>query len=322
MNWNVFDLHCDTALALMGQDLRPKGMLRRNNGHIDLERAKHLGGYAQCFAIFTYPGFAEEYAHPATEVFDAALSNLQRELMENSDLIAQAESPEQIRRNGENGRMSAILTLEGPAGIGYDPARLEQLRKIGLRISTLGWNERNVLSGSNQTGGGLTDLGREYVRECQRLGILVDVSHLSDEGFWDIMEMTQAPVIATHSNSRAVCNHPRNLTDDMFRAVCETGGTVGINLYSAFLGTEGVTLDTVCDHIFHFLEQNPDGNCISLGGDLDGCDSLPDGFTGVDSYQLLAEQLLRRGLDEKTIRNIYWNNAMGVMERAVCNNKK
>lgn len=322
MNWNVFDLHCDTALALVGQDLKPKGMLRRNNGHIDLERGKRLGGYAQCFVMFTYPGFDEEFGHPVTEVFDAMLANLQRELKENSDLIAQAESPEQIRSNAENGKMSAILTLEGTAGIGYDPARLEQLRKLGLRISTLGWNERNVLCGSNQTGGGLTDLGREYVRECQRLGIVVDVSHLSDEGFWDIMEMTQAPVIATHSNSRAVCDHPRNLTDDMFRAICETGGTAGINLFTAFLGTGRVTLDTVCDHIFHFLELNPDGTCISLGGDLDGCDSIPEGFTGVDSYNLLAEQMLRRGLDEQTIRNIFWNNAMGVMERAVCNDKK
>lgn len=322
MKWNVFDLHCDTALALMGRDLKPQGMLRHNNGHIDLERGKQLGGYAQCFAMFTCPAFDEEYGHPVTEVFDAALANLQRELQENSDLIAQAETPEQIRSNAENGKMSAILTLEGPAGIGYDPARLEQLHNLGLRISTLGWNEKNVLSGSNQTGGGLTDLGREYVRECQRLGILVDVSHLSDEGFWDIMEMTEAPVIATHSNSRSVCNHARNLTDDMFRAICQTGGTVGINLFTEFLGTERVTLDTVCDHIFHFLELNPDGTCISLGGDLDGCDSVPEGFTGVDSYNLLADQMLRRGLDEKTIRNIYWNNALGVMERAVCNNKK
>ncbi len=134
--------------------------------------------------------------------------------------------------------------------------------------------------------------------------------------------MTQAPVIATHSNSRAVCDHPRNLTDDMFRAICETGGTAGINLFTAFLGTGRVTLDTVCDHIFHFLELNSDGTCISLGGDLDGCDSIPEGFTGVDSYNLLAEQMLRRGLDEQTIRNIFWNNAMGVMERAVCNDKK
>ncbi len=322
MNWSVFDLHCDTALALLGQDLKPAGMLRSNNGHIDLERAGKLDGYAQCFAIFTYPGFSEGYGRPVTEVFDAALENLHRELMKNQDSIVKADTPEQIRKNAQNGKMSAILTLEGPAGIGYDPSRLEHLRKIGLRISTLGWNEQNVLSGSNQTGGGLTDLGREYVRECQRLGILLDVSHLSDEGFWDVMEMTQAPVIASHSNSRAVCNHPRNLTDEMFRAICETGGTVGINLYSAFLGEGKTTLDTVCDHIFHFLELNPEGNCISLGGDLDGCDSLPAGFTGIDSYNLLAEHMLRRGVGEKTIRNIYWNNAMGVMERAVCNNEK
>ena len=322
MKWDVFDLHCDTAMDLLGRDLRPRKQLRRKDGHIDLERGSRLGGYAQCFAMFTFPGFAEAYGCPVTQVFDAALANLRREIAENSDRIAPAETSAEIRANAAAGKISAVLTIEGPAGIGYDPARLEPLRQQGLCISTLGWNEKNILCGSNQTGGGLTDLGREYVRECQRLGILVDVSHLSDEGFWDIMEMTEAPVIATHSNSRAVRSHPRNLTDEMFRAICQTGGTAGINLYTDFLGTGRVTPDTVCDHIFHFLELNPDGSCISLGGDLDGCSSIPEGMTGVDSYTLLAEQLLRRGLDEKTVRSIFWENAMGVMDRAVCNHKK
>ena len=186
----------------------------------------------------------------------------------------------------------------------------------GFRISTLGWNEDNPLTGSNVTGGGLTDRGRAYVREAQRLGILVDVSHISDEGFWDIIHMTQAPVIATHSNSRALCVHSRNLTDDMFRAICETGGVAGINQYAAFLG-EHATLDTICDHILHFLELDPSGKHIALGGDLDGCEELSEGFEGIQSYPVLAERLLSRGVPEDTIMDIYWNNAIGVMRSAL-----
>jgi membrane dipeptidase len=192
---------------------------------------------------------------------------------------------------------------------------------VGFRISTLGWNEQNVLTGSHATGGGLTDLGREYVKECQNLGMLVDVSHISDEGFWDIMKITQAPVIATHSNSRAVCGHSRNLTDDMFKAICQTGGVAGLNLYSDFIG-DNATVDTACSHILHWLELDPEGTHIALGGDLDGCDSLPEGITGIESYPMIAQKLLSAGVGEKIVENIYWNNAMGVLKNAVRNHKK
>ena len=216
--------------------------------------------------------------------------------------------------------MSAILTIEGPAGFGFDPELLESMFLAGFRISTLGWNESNPLTGSNQTGGGLTDLGKAYVRQAQSLGILVDVSHISDEGFWDIMKITQAPVIASHSNSRALCNHSRNLTDDMFRAIRDSGGVAGINQFADFLGQKP-TLDTVCDHIFHFMELDPEGKHIALGGDLDGCEALAEGFEGVQSYDALADRLIARGLDAATVQNIYWNNALGVMATALRNNK-
>ena len=178
------------------------------------------------------------------------LAGILGQLEQNGDRISQAFTPEQILENRRLGKMSAILTIEGPAGFGYDPELLENLHQIGFAASTLGWNEQNVLTGSHATGGGLTDRGREYVKECQRLGILVDVSHISDAGFWDILSMTQAPVIATHSNSRSICGHSRNLTDDMFLEICRTGGVAGINLYTEFLG-ERPDLDKVCDHILH-----------------------------------------------------------------------
>ncbi len=318
MKFPVFDLHCDTALALLGEDVNQAGSLRKNDLHIDLTRAGELGGYCQCFACFTTPYMEEWHKVSPIVAFERELVTIQRELDENKDIISLAYSPEDIRENQENGKMSAILTIEGPAGFGFDPELLEAMHMVGFRISSLGWNEKNPLTGSHQTGGGLTDLGREYVKEAQRLGILVDVSHISDEGFWDILKITQAPILATHSNSRSVCGSSRNLTDDMFRAIVETGGVAGLNLYSEFIGDlETADLDKACDHILHFMELDPSGKHIGLGGDLDGCNPLVKGFDGVQGYPRLAQRLLERGLDEKTVMDIFWNNAMGVMERAV-----
>ena len=313
MNFPVFDFHCDTALVLLGDDLNQAGSLRKNNGHIDLERAVKLGGYAQCFACFTTD--IPELLHGISPIvlFERELATIQREVDKNSDLISIAYSVDEIEENRANGKMSAILTLEGTAGIDYNPALLEDLWAIGFRVTSLGWNEKNPLTGSNVTGGGLTDLGREYVKEAQRLGMRVDVSHISDEGFWDIMKITEAPILATHSNSRAVHNHSRNLTDDMFRAIRETGGVAGYNACRDFTG-ENPNLDTVCDHILHFLELDPDGKHIALGGDLDGVEAMPDGFEGVQSYPTLARKLLDRGLTEENVMDIFWNNAIRVMK--------
>mgnify|MGYP002514423884 CR=1 FL=1 len=288
MNFPVFDLHCDTALALLGDSMNEAGALRKNELHIDLERAAKLGGYAQCFACFTTPSMQEWAKTSPVVIFERELATIQREVDKNKDLIAIAYSAEEIEENQAVGKMSAILTLEGTAGIGYDPELLTDLQAIGFRIASLGWNEKNVLCGSHRTGGGLTDQGREYVREAQRLGMIVDVSHISDEGFWDIMKVTDKPIIATHSNSRAVCDNSRNLTDDMFLAICRTGGVAGFNQCAPFVG-ENPNLDTVCDHIIHFLELDPSGKHIALGGDLDGCDELPDGVGVIVLDGILAD---------------------------------
>ena len=313
MNFPVFDLHCDTALALLGPSQRECGSMRQNELHIDLNRAGKLPGYAQCFSCFTSPDYPSNGAS-VEQLFERQMVTILREIETNKKTIHLAYSAADIQKNLQEGIASAILTIEGPAGFGYDPALLEDLYKIGFRITTLGWNETNVLTGSHSTGGGLTDLGREYVKEAQRLGMLIDVSHISDAGFWDIMEITSAPVIATHSNSRAVCDVSRNLTDDMFRAICQTGGVVGINQYAGFLG-ENPTLNTICDHVLHFMEMDQRGQHIALGGDLDGCDTLASGIDGIQDYPKFAQQLLNRGLDDLTVQNVFWNNAMGVMER-------
>jgi membrane dipeptidase len=247
-------------------------------------------------------------------VFEKKLAVLMRELTNNSGKISQVFSASDIEENLAGKMMSAIFTIEGPAGFGYDPALLEDLYKIGFRITTLGWNEDSPLAGSHITGGGLTDLGREYVKEAQRLGMLVDVSHISDQGFWDIMDITDSPVIASHSNSRAVWQHSRNITDDMFRAICKTGGVVGINLYPDFLG-ENADLETVCRHVLHFASLDPECAHIALGGDLDGIERTPAGFDGIQDYPKLAEAMLANGLTEEQVYRIFWQNALGVMKQ-------
>ena len=314
MNIPVFDLHCDTALALLGRNAATVGSLKTNAGHLDLDRAGEFAGFAQCFACFTTPEMEKWYHKSPVEMFERELAAILSQIESNSDRIVLAYSAKDVRANQDIGKMSAILTIEGTAGFGYDPELLPDLHSVGFRIATLGWNEKNPLTGSNVTGGGLTDQGREFVRIAQKLGMVIDVSHISDEGFWDIIKITEKPIVATHSNSRALCGHSRNLTDDMFKAICQTGGVAGFNQCADFIG-DAPDLDTACDHFLHFLELDPEGDHIALGGDLDGCDYLPAGFEGVQSYPKLAERLLTRGVDEKILRKIFWENALEVLDR-------
>ena len=313
MNFPVFDLHCDTLSRLLGWQMERFGSLKDNDGHISLTRAQKLPGYAQCFAVFTTDLWKDKSPVSPVQSFERQIAQFQKAVAENEN-ITMAYSAQDVIENHQKGLMSGILTIEGPAGFGFDPALLSDLSLAGFRMTSLGWNEKNPLTGSNVTGGGLTDLGKEYVKEAQKQKMIVDVSHISDEGFWDIIHCTEKPIVASHSNSRAVHNHSRNLTDDMFLALCQTGGVAGINLYSAFLG-ENADIDKVCDHIIHYLELDPTGKHIALGGDLDGCESLPTGFDGIDDYPKIANRLLQRGLDGELIGNIYWNNALEVMAK-------
>lgn len=321
MNFPVFDLHCDTASVLTGENFRGEGKLNKNSGHIDLERGKTLPGYAQCFACFT-TNFKKLPANVRVEdVFEQQLAVMLREFAENHTMIRQAFSAEDVEKNRQADLMSGIMTIEGPVGFGCQPEMLDDLYRIGFRITSLGWNEKNALTGSHVTGGGLTEQGREFVKEAQRVGMLIDVSHISDEGFWDLVDITEAPILATHSNSRKIWDSSRNLTDEMFLEICRSGGVAGFNQYAEFVG-EKPDLDTACDHILHFLELDPEGKHIALGGDLDGCDVLVDGFGDVSDYPKLAEKLLQRGAGPEIVSNIYWNNAMRMMSCAVPKNKK
>ena len=143
----------------------------------------------------------------------------------------------------------------------------------------------------------------------------------TDKGFWDLMGITNGPVIAIHSNSRAIWNNSRDLTDDMFQAIVQTDGAAGYNACDEFMG-EASDLDTICDYILRFMELDPAGGYIALGGDLDGIEKMPKGFEGVQSWPVLADKVIYCGLTEKDVNDVFWNNAMGVMELAVRNNQK
>ncbi len=321
MNFPVFDLHCDTAFAMLGHKGEANKSLKSNDLHIDLSRAAALSGYCQCFACFTTPYMENWGAGSPRDVFHRELQRILSALEENKDCIRKVITPSDIDKNRQDGFMSAILTIEGPAGFDYDAGRLAELYELGFRMTTLGWNESNPLAGSHKTGGGLTQKGKDFVKTAQELGMLIDVSHISDEAFWDIMDITQGPIVASHSNSRRVWDVSRNITDDMFLAICRTGGIVGLNQYTDFIGKDA-DIYGACRHILHFLELDPQGKHIALGGDLDGCDTLPRGIEGVQDYPKIAQALADLGVADEIIMNIFWRNAIGVMEDAVRNHQK
>ena len=160
MNDWIFDLHCDTALELIDREGTPRASLRANQGHIDLTRGSALDGYCQCFALFTTTGMDRDGKLTDEQVFDAMRGNLLRQMEEHGDLVEQVKATGDMERIVGSGKVAAILTIEGTAGIGFDPERLYALRDQGFLMTTLGWNEKNPLAGSHKTGGGLTDLGR------------------------------------------------------------------------------------------------------------------------------------------------------------------
>lgn len=303
----VFDLHCDTPVRLFWA----KESLAKNTGHIDLERAQKLNGYSQFFAFCcVYDEQGKQLSQKEAErLFLSALSCFSEELEQNGNSIFLYRSTFDHAREETFGKQKAILSLEGPEVIDCDPAKLEWLYQQGFRMTTLTWNYANKLAGSCWTGEGLTDQGKEFVKEAQRLGIAIDVSHLSDKAFWDLVDITQKPILASHSNSRACCDCPRNLTDDQFKAIRDLNGVVGMNLYAPFLNVSGkATFDDVKRHLSHWLELGG-GQNVALGGDLDGCDALPEGFSGLDDYNFLGNYLLSQGFDTDGICWMFNNNA-------------
>ena len=298
MLYRVFDGHCDTPVELWLQEKQ----LRSSDLAVSLDKAAGLGGYAQFFAFCTA---WIKTRMPHTEHFSRALDYFLAQLRKNEDRITLCRTAPEAEAAMQEGKCAAFLAIEGAEAVREDEGLLELAYEAGVRMVSLVWNLPNGLSGSCQTGEGLTEKGKRFFRRAQKLGMLVDVSHLSEKGFWDMAELAEKPIVASHSDSFAVCPHPRNLTDDQFRAIRDLGGVVGLNLYLDFVGQP--TMDALAAHVEHFLNLNGE-KTVCLGGDLDGCEALAAGMTGMQDTPKLYDALKARGYSEALLEDIFWNN--------------
>lgn len=305
-----FDAHCDTVSRCLAEG---EG-LYENSGHIDLRRGLAFSAYAQIFALFYNSGKTPDgrCLGEATRQRDFLMAELER----NAEHAVFCRTTADVRRAHEQHKVAALLGIEGGELLDCEPGNIEIARNWGARYVTLTWNHTNALSGTNreQSDRGLTDQGRDFVRTLYANGILPDVSHLSDPGFWDTVELGLGPVIATHSNSRAVCPHPRNLTDDMFRAIVQTGGGAGLNLYSEFVGGRGGSADMLLRHVDHLLSLGGE-DALCLGADMDGCETLTAGLKGLQSIPSLYETFERHGFDQPLLDKLFFDNWMRIFAR-------
>lgn len=303
---SYFDAHCDTLSRCCAAGER----VEQNGGHIDIERGSAFTHYAQVFACFCDPtgGQCDAAFLAQTQLLEDTLRACEGRIMRCRD----ASDLETAEREG---KIAALLSVEGAEQLGCDPGRLDAASELGVKMINMTWNHANRLSGSCMSpgGDGLSSAGRDFAAQAQERGILIDVSHLSDAGFWDLVKMTRLPIIASHSNSRSVCAHRRNLTDDMFRAILDSGGFVGLNLYAYFLEPDGnATLDTLIAHLEHFLSLGGE-NALGFGCDFDGCERLPDGVSGVQDIEKIYEALKRRGYDDALLGRLFYDNLKRIL---------
>lgn len=296
----LFDCHCDTISRVIAEG----GSLRKNGFHTDLERLHKFAPCAQVFAVC-----AETLDRPV-EKADAMLRRLSQEIEENSDIVTLCLNFHDIKKAAGLGKIAAVISIEGCEQI----SSLESAYQNGVRILHPTWNFDNELCGAAVgSGRGLTEKGRALVKKAQHMGFALDMSHISERGFWDTLEACEKPVIAGHSNAKALCNVPRNLTDEQFNALVDVGGGAGINLYPEFLGLDK-DINAVIAHIEHFLSLGGERSAF-LGCDFDGIDSTPTGLDGVQKLDKLYNELLNRNYPEALVRALFWDNLYDIMEK-------
>jgi membrane dipeptidase len=302
--------------------------------HTDLDRLERGGVDALFFSIFADPRGRGpgEHRTRAIEMIEALLDQFAR----HAGRLTLATSAQDIREAAAAGKIAGLMGLEGGQAIEDDLANVENFHDLGIRYVTLTWSRSHSFAdaaGDAPLHGGLTDFGRDVVREMNRLGMLVDVSHASDATFWDVMEVARAPVIASHSSARALVDVPRNLSDDMLRAIAQTGGVVMVNFGGSFIdpakagawnaaqdillhfGPAPVSLARLLDHIDH-VAQVAGIDHVGLGSDFDGTLFLPEGARDVAGFPNITAGLLARGHSEADIRKILGENLLRAMQAA------
>ena len=314
-------MHCDTITALFMKN----GRLRENDAHNDLLKMKKGECLLQNFAIFT--NLKDQDSTFTKESIDYYYQQLEI----NNDLIRPVYRYQDILDNEKDGLMSAVLTLEEGSVIDGDLKNLKWFYDKGVRMITLTWNYSNGIGHPNfeygkhrldsfhepNTTDGLTDFGIEYIRKMDELGIIIDVSHLSDAGFYDVLKYGSKPFVASHSNARSICPVVRNLTDDMIKKLSERGGVTGINFCSAFIekGNESMTkIDNIIQHIRHIYKVGGI-DCIGLGSDFDGIHNELE-FKDSSGMQMIYEKL-KQYFSEDDIEKIFYKNVLRVYKEVI-----
>lgn len=351
------DMHCDTISEIWYSRLRGEtDSLRKNQHMIDLERLKKGDCLCQNLGLFIDlhrpADFLQNPEHsswapmasmqkaepdPDTSFLDpwytvsCLVKVFQEEIAANSDLVSQVTNGEQIRTNEKEGRLSALMSIEEGGCCEGSLEHLHELYDAGARMMTLTWNHENELASPNhpdkehyfefvpKDDHGLKKRGEEFVEAMEDMRMLVDVSHLSDAGFYDVARIVKGPFVASHSNARAVCGCGRNLTDDMIRILAEHGGVTGINFCPEFLEPKSKdprqSLAAIAAHARHIM--NVGGReCLGIGTDFDGIDGLLD-FGSADKLPLLAEGLEKEGFTQEEIESIFYKNVLRVYDEVL-----
>lgn len=297
----IFDLHCDTITECYNRRL---SLQTNRELYISLDRGQRFAPWVQCYAIWIPDDLR---GRAAVRFFEEAAQYLQRSIAEVKDITI-CITKEDL--NKMENQYNAVLTVEGGAVLAGKFSNVALLARYGVRALTLTWN------GSCEIGDGamvenpkgLTEFGRRVIPELEKHNIVVDVSHASEPLFYDVVELAKKPFIATHSNAKAVCSHPRNLTDAQFEIIRQRGGLVGLNLHRWFLTEDGeADLDDVFRHAYHFLSLGGE-NTLALGTDFDGAEILAP-IKNMEYLEALADHFSKRGLTDTTIDRIFYQNA-------------
>lgn len=309
----VVDTHCDTLMRVL--QAKPYRLAwHHEDGHVDIPRLRFGGVGLQFFASYIEPEFKPERAlKRALQFCDGFYRELQDNPLDLHHILSYADV---LKAQGEK-KIGALLSIEGGEALEGDLGALRMLHRLGVRSIGLTWNERNQIAegvGDCRSGGGLTDFGVSVVLEMNRLGMIVDVSHMSEPGYLDVLAVSKQPIIASHSNARALCNHVRNLTDPQILALQKNGGVMGINFASDFVRSgERATVSDVVNHIVHIASLTGSCDHVGLGSDYDGIPTTPTGLEDVSKLPALTKEMLRREFTEVEIRAVLGGNFLRVM---------
>lgn len=306
----VIDLHCDTLT-----DMARGGCADTLD---DPAKALSLSAlprgvrWAQCFAVFIPDGLR---GRDAVDFYERWRASFARQTAKFADRVLPCRGAADVERAWAAGKTAAFLTVENGSVLAGELERIALLAEQGVRAITLTWNGENELGSGHETDRGLTAFGRSAVREMERRGVLVDASHLNDRGFYDLLDTAEKPFLVTHSNARAVCAHPRNLTDDMIRELAKRECLVGLNYYVRFLRGDGApcTLDDLYRHATRFFELGA-GRCLALGSDFDGAET-PDCLASPARAAEFYGYLLSRGVSRADADGVFWANALAFLRR-------